>query len=344
MTNKIKMLVLSLTGQCNFSCRYCYASEHDKGMMDFTTAAKAINLAACSGERFVLQFSGGEPLLNFNCLKKAVEYVSHNNLPACLQLQTNASLLTDDIARFLCKNNVAIGVSLDGNPEVNDKFRLFRDGRGTASAIMHGLDVLKRNNIAAGITCVVTAENVRQLPDIVEFVYYIGNIRKIGFDLLREHGRGINMLPPTGPAVQQAMLNIYERARQMAKLTGYKMVFPQKERISMLQHHLICEFDHCFAMNGEAAFVDARGKIYACSSLVGNERFCIGNVDTGIDDDLLQKTCRIIRKSMTLCRQCNVFGLCGGGCFTRWYGAAGSGPCKSECALKKASIADIVND
>ena len=70
MTNKIKMLVLSLTGQCNFSCRYCYASEHDRGMMSFETAAKAIDLAACSGEHFVLQFSGGEPLLNFNCLKK----------------------------------------------------------------------------------------------------------------------------------------------------------------------------------------------------------------------------------------------------------------------------------
>ena len=23
----IKMLVLSLTGQCNFACRYCYAAE-----------------------------------------------------------------------------------------------------------------------------------------------------------------------------------------------------------------------------------------------------------------------------------------------------------------------------
>ena len=25
----IKMLVLSLTGQCNFVCRYCYAAEHE---------------------------------------------------------------------------------------------------------------------------------------------------------------------------------------------------------------------------------------------------------------------------------------------------------------------------
>ena len=30
---KIKMLVLSLTGQCNFDCKYCYASEHNEGKM-----------------------------------------------------------------------------------------------------------------------------------------------------------------------------------------------------------------------------------------------------------------------------------------------------------------------
>ena len=29
----IKMLVLSLTGQCNFACRYCYAAEHERSMM-----------------------------------------------------------------------------------------------------------------------------------------------------------------------------------------------------------------------------------------------------------------------------------------------------------------------
>ena len=32
-TPKIKMLVLSLTGQCTFACKYCYAAEHDGSML-----------------------------------------------------------------------------------------------------------------------------------------------------------------------------------------------------------------------------------------------------------------------------------------------------------------------
>ena len=46
----IKMLVLSLTGQCNFACRYCYAAEHDRSMMSAETALAAVKLAADGGE------------------------------------------------------------------------------------------------------------------------------------------------------------------------------------------------------------------------------------------------------------------------------------------------------
>ena len=96
---KIKMLVLSLTGLCNFDCKYCYAAEHDGSMLKVDDAIKAVNLAAGSGEKFVIQFSGGEPLLNFECLKAAVKYVQDNNLPAVLQIQTNGSLMRSEERR-----------------------------------------------------------------------------------------------------------------------------------------------------------------------------------------------------------------------------------------------------
>ena len=59
----IRMLVLTLTGRCNFACRYCYASDVDAVDMDEDTAVKAVMMAGASGERFLLQFSGGEPLV-----------------------------------------------------------------------------------------------------------------------------------------------------------------------------------------------------------------------------------------------------------------------------------------
>ena len=188
--NRIRMLVLSLTGSCNFACRYCYASEHDRSKMTIDTAIKALKLTSEMDDKFVLQFTGGEPLLNYECLKQVVEYVVNENLPAVMQLQTNGSLLNDENANFLYKNKVAIGGSLDGKPQVNDKLRLRADGSGATNDILRGIEVLKRNNIATGITCVVTEDNVGELDGIVEFAYFLGNIRRIGFDLLRGQGLG----------------------------------------------------------------------------------------------------------------------------------------------------------
>ena len=325
----------------NFACKYCYAAEHDGSMLKVDDAIKAVNLAAGSGEKFVIQFSGGEPLLNFECLKAVVKYVQDNNLPAVLQIQTNGSLMTDEIAQYLFKNKVAIGVSLDGRPNINDKLRLTKAGDGATNSILYGLEVLKRNNIAVGITCVVTDENVSELAGIVEFAYFIGNIRRIGFDLLRGQGRGAVLKPPSETAMRKAMEQVYEKARQLAYLTGYKIHFAQQERVKILCADSSHEFGHCYAMNGEAAFIDAKGDIYACSSLVGNKDFYIGNVKNGLDTILVKKVQEQIRTSMFFCKQCEDFKLCGGGCFARWYGSGVKEAYLSECVLKQVSIKQI---
>ena len=45
----IRMLILGLTGQCNFACVYCYADHHPQPRMSFETARQAIDMAAAGG-------------------------------------------------------------------------------------------------------------------------------------------------------------------------------------------------------------------------------------------------------------------------------------------------------
>lgn len=337
----IKMLVLSLTGKCNFACRYCYAASHAHSMMTERIALAAVDLAAAGGERFVVQFSGGEPLLNFGVLKATVEYIKQKEYSVVLQLQTNASLLTDEIADYLYKNKVAIGVSLDGRPSVNDKMRLKKNGYGATGDILKGIEVLRRNKIACGVTCVVTSENIAVLEGIVDFAYFLGNIRKIGFDILRGQGRGALLSPPKAEDMQQAMERVYNRRNELSKLTGYRISIAQQERAQMLCKDCGLVFGHCYAMNGEAAFVDAKGDIYACSSLVGNKDFYLGNVFDGVQLKLIDKTKKVIADSMVFCRKCADFRLCGGGCFARWYGFGNKADYGAECAMKRESIKQL---
>ena len=340
MTSKVKMLVLSLTGKCNFNCRYCYASEHERICMSREIALAALKLAP-RDERFVLQFSGGEPLLNFKTLQAVVEQVERDNLPAVMQIQTNGSLLTDEMALFLYKHRVAIGVSLDGRPNVNDKLRLKKNGHGATGATLKGIEILRRNNIACGITCVVTAENVHELSGIVDFAYFLGNIRKIGFDILRGQGRGQNLKPPTAKDMEAAMQLVYARRDTLTRLTGVYIEIAQQERVKTLCQGNCHAFGHCYAMNGEAAFVTANGNIYACSSLIGNQDFYLGNVINGLEQELVDKTKLFISESMDFCRHCPDFKLCGGGCFARWYGMENKDDYGAECAMKRVSIKQV---
>jgi len=191
----LRMLVLSLTGDCNLACRYCYASGQDRRTMTWETARRAIDLAAKGGAPFILQFSGGEPLLALPLLRRTADYIRTNRIRARMDLQTNGTLITDEVAAFLHDAGIGIGVSLDGRPSVHDALRCHPDGRGTSSDVIAGIQRLGQRGIEIGLTCVVTAENVGELPGIIEMAYYLGNVRRVGFDLLRGQGRGAAVAP-----------------------------------------------------------------------------------------------------------------------------------------------------
>lgn len=147
----IRMLVLTLTGRCNFACRYCYASDVDAVDMDEETAVEAVMMAGASGERFLLQFSGGEPLLRFPLIRKLVHVVEENHFNAQMQIQTNGSLLTRDIGRFLYDHGVGIGISCDGRPSVMDRTRPVKDGSSSSKAAARGSAIWRKRALAPAL-------------------------------------------------------------------------------------------------------------------------------------------------------------------------------------------------
>ncbi|HWQ61623.1 MAG TPA: radical SAM protein [Negativicutes bacterium] len=342
-TNALKMLILGLTGECNFMCSYCYADRHPQGRMSLDTATRAIAMAAGGGKPFVLQFSGGEPLLAFDVLREIADNVRLNGVPAIMQVQTNASLIDRRIAEYLRDARIGVGISLDGRPDQNDALRRLPSGAGTSRLILRGAGALAAAGAEIGITCVVTADNVRQLPGIVEMAYYLGNVRKIGFDLLRAQGRGAGLSPADARNLEAALRQVLATARRLEGQTGRKLLFSHAARVESLAGKNVDGFAHCHAMNGEAAFVDASGEIYACASLAGFPEFRLGNVKDGIDPCKQRAVGAMVRKSMRFCPACPSFALCGGGCFARWYGGGSEGrPHLPECALKSVFIREYL--
>ncbi len=338
----IRNLIVSLTGQCNFACTYCYAAYHPEGVMATETARKAVDLAGRSGQPFILQFTGGEPLLAFPVLQSVTEHVEQKNYPAILQLQTNASMMTGGIADYLKEHKIAVGVSLDGRPVVNDSLRKVKDGTSATEAAIRGIRLLASRQIPIGLTCVVTAANVSTLPGIVQMAYYLGNVRQIGFDLLRCHGRGTKLTPASPEDVANAVEECIRLSEDLEKETGIKIRFSQMEKIRKISSGKACAFGQCYAMRGEEAYVTSDGKIYACSSLVGNPDFLLGDVWKGIDARKTAVAGKRIAEAMNVCRDCARLSSCGGGCFTRWLGR--DGKAEEECAMQQVFAKFLKSD
>lgn len=335
----IRMLVLTLTGRCNFHCQYCYASEQDQIDMTEETALAAVQMAGVSGERFLLQFSGGEPLLRFPLIRQIVRQVEENHWNVQMQIQTNGSLLTKDMGKWLYDHHVGIGISCDGRPKVMNRVRQSKNGEASAPIVAGAFRHLMESGIETGVTCVVTDDMVEELDGIADMAYFYGNVHQVGFDILREQGRGMHLQAPTAEQMEKALTKTAAKMDALAKMTGKEVHFTQEDRVDMLKRTGKYEFPQCFAMHGEATFVDVRGNIYACSSLMGRDPYCIGTVAAGRDEKKVREVAYFIEEAMKPCRQCEYFRLCGGGCFSRWLNKEGKiRISEAECAMKKFFI------
>lgn len=151
MNNKVQRMILQVTQQCNFRCRYCvYSGEyinrsHSNRKMSLETAKKSIDflyMHSQESNQLSIGFYGGEPLLEFPLIKQVIEYSRERLSPKSLSfsITSNGTLLNDEIIKYLSENNVVLIISLDGPKEIHDTNRKFTGSdSSTYDRIMNNL-------------------------------------------------------------------------------------------------------------------------------------------------------------------------------------------------------------
>ena len=110
----VKALCLNIAHDCNLRCKYCFADEGEyhgrKALMSEEVGRAALDfLVKNSGGRRNLEvdFFGGEPLMNWEVVKKLVEYgrslEKEYDKNFRFTLTTNGTLLNDEILEFVNK-------------------------------------------------------------------------------------------------------------------------------------------------------------------------------------------------------------------------------------------------
>lgn len=193
MQESIKTLhvILKTAERCNLACSYCYfffggdesylrhspIIKHDvilKTAAFLAQGAKELNI-----QNINIYFHGGEPLLQ----KKAdfdkmctIFRERFSCLNLYLSIQTNAVLLDRDWIELFRKHNVAVGISIDGNKEIHDKYRVDHKGHGSYEKTKKGIDLLKEQGFSSfGGLSVITPQTSGK-----EVYYHL--TRELGFD------------------------------------------------------------------------------------------------------------------------------------------------------------------
>ena len=111
-------LVVLLTNRCNKDCSFCFMSKGSRDLLyrDFVTAFQVFyqDMESRNAEnRYSIVFMGGEPLLNFEVLEKATEWlfqtISEDRLR--LRVVTNGILLNSQQSWFLKNPKIQVAVS-----------------------------------------------------------------------------------------------------------------------------------------------------------------------------------------------------------------------------------------
>ncbi len=201
---KIQILYLILTNSCNLNCSYCFLEnnpqykEHRVLMSERIAMLAVEKFCAYINENSIVSpliiLYGGEPLINFEVIKKIIRYVNSNIEKPYFSLITNGTLLNDEICTFLKANNVNVGISIDGTKVLHDKNRPFRsDGKGSFDATNNGRLLLKQHGNNYGLSMTVSPQFLDYQDEVIEWLSLENEVNifytYIIFQFLIAHGR-----------------------------------------------------------------------------------------------------------------------------------------------------------
>ena len=331
----IKALCLHVAHTCNLNCAYCFASQGkyhgDRAVMSYEVGRRALDfLIENSGTRRNLEvdFFGGEPLMNLDVVKRLVKYArsveNEKGKNFRFTLTTNGMLIDDDVIDFANREMSNVVLSLDGRKEIHDAYRKDYAGNGSWERIVPKFQKLIKAR--GGKNYYMRGTFTHANPD---FTKDIETMLDLGFTELSMEP--VVAAPGDPAALTRQDLEIV--MKEYEKLAGMMLRRRDEGRPFTFYHYMIdltggpCVYKRISGCGSGTEYmaVTPWGDLYPCHQFVGDEKFRLGDIWTGVTNRERQeefRSCNVYRRPE--CRDCWAKLYCSGGCAANAYHATGS--------------------
>jgi len=332
----VSQLTLQVDQHCNLRCSYCAYSgnyenqrTHANLSMSLDMMKKGVDFLMSRSrnvKEVALAFYGGEPLLQFNNIKKVLAYVKEKYKWRRVRhtMTTNGTLFNDEILTFLQENNFNVSISLDGPKFLHDQNRVFPDGSGSFDIIMENVQYIK--DVYPKLY-----ENVLFLTTVAPNVdFACVNDFYNADDILADSMVLQNTLTTYGakePVIYDDLYHLTYTYNQMKVLLAAIDLYSKDKTSKLFESGLagaerMRKYLSTFRIPESAhpsgpclpgvmrPFVDVHGNIYPCERVIEYDTMKIGHIDTGFDLDKALAILNVGKLTKDECKNCWNFTHC----------------------------------
>jgi len=345
----IDSLRLTLTRGCNLACTYCYIvnEDHDKTPMSWDTAKKAIDAFMALQKqhkhtRATIRFFGGEPILNWDVLSASLDYIDTVKDDVIIDyfMNTNATLITAEMAEKLAHHKVDIIISIDGPQKVHDAFRPMPSGKGSFAETEKAIKICLEKKCRVSVDTTLGDHNYDSLHDLIDHLASLageyGVTIPLGFQSMT---MGFQKEQDTKEVEAKAdkLVKAFSYAKNKNVMITGLVTFPYQRLFSSYQRGTYCK------AAGKELAVEPDEKIFPCAAL----KIELGTLDALHEVFEKKEYLDLARRgaqTIPECQGCEIEVYCAGGCIAD--AAEGTNvllPTKN-CAFEKAFFKAMVKE
>ena len=315
-TSRFEATILT-TFNCNFACTYCVEEGVKADIsMDEETARLTVEWLVSRVQEarptsIRIDFYGGEPLMNVPAIEAVGgamrRFAESGGIEYQSGVVTNGALLTPGVVdRLLAAGVTFAKVTLDGDREVHDRRRPFKNGKGSFDVVLKNI-VAVSDRLRFTIGGNFDSESIGSIPGLLDRLKAEGLDRSLA---LVEFKPVIDRLGgPDASVSRNVGCTSFSEGRVAEEMVALRREIanrglPTREAMGV---------NLCGMTRSCSGFVvDPQGRVYTCPALVGRDEFSVGDVR---EEALSYRHAEFVTLDVWReCLDCPYVPLCAGGC------------------------------